>query len=171
MNWHRTLRVLDANVFMASHHGAYSPNLCPGFWDCLTYYCRAGQVLSIDRVRREIIGPPELLQWVDQAPDELFVSSADPSVVAVFAEMMNWVQQNPQFFDAAKAEFAKVADGWLAAYASVHNAVVVTHEVFDPAIKKRVPLPNVCHQFGVAHQDTYAMLSDLKVQFEWKHPQ
>ena len=136
MNWNQPLRVLDANVFMASHHGPYAPNLCPGFWDCLSYYCRAGQVLSIDRVRGEIIDPPELVQWVNQAPSGLFVSSADPSVVAVFGKMMNWVQQNPQFFPAAKAEFAKGADGWLAAYASVHDAVVVTHEVFDPAVKK-----------------------------------
>lgn len=168
MSWHQSLRVLDANVFMASHNGPYAPNLCPGFWDCLSYYCRTGQVASIDRVRREITGPPELVQWVGQAPDGLFAVSAEPAVVAVFGKMMNWVQQNPQFFDAAKAEFAEVADGWLAAYARVRNAVVVTNEVFEPEIKKRVKLPNVCRQFGVRYQDTYAMLSDLNVQFEWK---
>ena len=36
---------------------------------------------------------------------------------------------------------------------------------------KKGTAPNVCHQFGVRYQDTYAMLSDLDVQFEWKHPQ
>ncbi len=32
----------------------------------------------------------------------------------------------------------------------------------------RVLDANVCRQFGVRYQDTYAMLSDLNVQFEWK---
>ena len=41
MSWHQSLRVLDANVFMASHNGPYAPNLCPGFWDCLSY-CQFG---------------------------------------------------------------------------------------------------------------------------------
>ena len=111
MDRNQTLHVLDANVFIASHNGPYAPDFCPGFWDCLKHYCHAGQVLSIDRVEKEIIYPPELVEWVNQASDELFVSSAEQSIVAVFKKMMNWVQQNPQFFDAAKEEFANVADG------------------------------------------------------------
>ena len=86
--------------------------------------------MSIDRVRDEIrINKDPLTTWAKQAPNDLFVSSADPLIVDAFAEMMDWVQGNDQFRPEAKAEFARVADGWVAAYAKVHDAIVVTHEV------------------------------------------
>ena len=48
------------------------------------------------------------------------------------------------------------------------NSVVVTHEMFNVDVKKRVPLPNVCNEFGVKYCDTFAMLRDLKVRFDWE---
>ena len=66
------------------------------------------------------------------------------------------------------AEFAAAADGWLAAYAKVHGAVVVTHEAYSPDVKRRVPLGNVCHEFNVPTWDTFRMLRELEVRFEWK---
>ena len=53
------------------------------------------------------------------------------------------------------------------AYARVHDAVVVTHEVFNADVRKRVPIPNVCRQFDVDYRDTFAMLRELEVRFEW----
>lgn len=158
--------VLDANVFIAAHRDYYAPDLCPGFWDCLRHYGPA-RVRSIDRVKKEILSPPELVEWRKGA-GELFVSSEETSISEVFSNMMNWVLGNSQFKDKAKAEFAKAADGWLAAYAKVHNAVVVTNEQPAPEAKKTVKLPDVCKEFGVRRQDTYEMLRDLKVEFEWR---
>ena len=129
-------------------------------------------MLSIDRVRDEILSysPPDaLIEWVNQAPNGLFVSSAEPLVIAAFTEMVNWVQASVQFRSEAKAEFARVADGWLAAYARIHNVVVVTQEVFNADVRKRVPLPNVCKQFGVDYRDTFEMLRELEVSFDWRH--
>ena len=83
----------------------------------------------------------------------------------VYTEMNHWVQTNQQFQPQAKEKFARVADGWVAAYAKVHNNVVVTHEVHNVDAKKRVPLPNVCQQFGVKYYDTFAMLRTLEVRF------
>ena len=162
------LFVLDANVFMADY---YAPDLCPGFLDCLSHYGRLGQVISINRVKKEILYPPELVEW-GKRESGLFVSSAEKPTVEAFEEMMNWVKnkKNPQFKDTAKAKFAKAADGWLAAYAKVHNAVVVTNEALSPKAENRVPLPNVCKEFGVSYQNTFQMLRDLKVQFEWSIP-
>ena len=79
---------------------------------------------------------------------------------------MNWVQNNPQFQTAAKSKFAAVADGWLVAYAYVHNAVVVTHETFSADAKSRVLIPNVCQQFNVRYLNTFEMLRQLGVQFD-----
>lgn len=166
------LFVLDTNIFIEAHRRYYAQDLCPGFWECLRSHCRQGRVLSIDRVRTEILRNQDRLSaWVKQAPDNLFVSSAEPSVANVFTKMMDWVQGNGQFRSEAKEEFARVADGWIAAYAKVHNAVVVTHEVFSANIQKKVPLPNVCQQFGIDYQDTFTMLRQLEVRFHWRHAQ
>lgn len=110
------LFVLDTNIFIEAHRRYYAHDLCPGFWECLRYHCRQGRVLSIDRVRTEILrNQDRLAAWVRQAPDNLFVSSAEQSVANVFTKMMDWVQGNRQFRPEAKEEFARIADGWIAA--------------------------------------------------------
>ncbi len=160
--------LLDTNVFIEAYRRYYAMDLCPGFWDCLEHYCKEVQLLSIDRVRDEISEGDDLDAWVTRAPDKLFASTADAEVVQTFAEMMEWVQDNENFFDVAKDEFARVADGWLVAYAKVHELVVVTHEAFNPDAKRRVLIPNVCRQFDVPWQDTFSMLRSLGVRFGWK---
>ena len=55
-----------------------------------------------------------------------------------------------------------------AAYAKVHDAIVVTHEVFNADVRKRVPLPNVCRQFGLGYRDTFEMLRKMDVRFDWR---
>ena len=171
MSQDHPLYVLDADVFIGAHRRYYAQDLCPGFWECLTHYCREKRLLSIDRVRSEIQPPDALFEWVSRAPSELFVSSAERLVITAFTEMVNWVQENEQFLPGAKTEFAEVADGWVAAYARVHNAVVVTQEVFNADVRKRIPLPNVCRQFGVDYRDTFEMLRELEARFDWRHPE
>ena len=176
MNQAHMLFVLDANIFIEAHRRYYAQDLCPGFWECLTHYSQERRMLSIDRVRAELMEgpnnqdtPDKLAEWVKHAPNDLFISSAEQPVVDAFAEMMDWVRRNDQFRSDAKAEFARVADGWVAAYAKGHNAIVVTQEKFNPDVKKRVPLPNVCRQFGVSYQDTFDMLREIEVRFDWRH--
>ena len=84
--------------------------------------------------------------------------------------MLAWVQKSSQFRFEAKEEFARVADGWVAAYAKVHDAVVVTHEIFRANVRKRVPLANVCQEFSIAYCDTFEMLHQLDVRFDWQRP-
>jgi hypothetical protein len=159
--------VLDTNVFIQAYRRYYALDLCPGFWESLEHYCQAGRLLSIDRVQAEINEGDALHEWVTQAPDTLFASTADGAVASQFAEMMLWVQENENFTEAAKSEFATVADGWLIAYAKVHGHVVVTHETFDPRIKSRVKIPNVCRQFDVRVDEPFSMLRSLGVTFSW----
>ena len=109
---------LDANVFIEAHRRYYGLDLCPGFWECLRHYGARQRLLSIDRVRIELLrGRDALSKWVKDSPAALFVSSAEPAVADAFADVMAWVQGNAQFRREAKAEFAAAADGWLAAYA------------------------------------------------------
>lgn len=161
--------VLDANVFMEAHRRYYSFELCPGFWECLLHHHSEARLISIDQVRDEIFAGDSLEAWVKAAaPKGLFASTRDPAVAAHFQAMMAWVQSEPQFQPGAKAEFAQVADGWLAAYAKTHGHVLVTHEEYAREARKRVPLPNVCRQFNVDYMDTFAMLRKLDARFLWK---
>jgi hypothetical protein len=164
--------VLDANVFIEAHQRYYKSSICPGFWNCLAYYCPEHRLVSIDRVRDELVGRgDELSDWVRGTPGELFVSSLEPPVVAEYRAVMQWIYANEQFYRTAQDEFSRGADGWLAAYSRVHNGILVTHEARHPDARRKVPLPNVCQQFGVdCDINTFDMLAELDVHFNWSAP-
>ena len=161
--------VLDTNVFVQAYRRHYAFEICPGFWDCLIHHHEAGRIISIDRVRDEILAGDALEEWIKaSAPSSLFPATADAAVVQNYAEMVRWVQANSQFQSEAKTEFAQVADGWLCAYAKANaQHTVVTHEELSPQARRRVPLPNVCQHFGVDYIDPFSMLKDLEVRFQW----
>lgn len=83
------------------------------------------------------------------------------------SEIMDWVQGNTGFRREAGADFAQGVEAWLVAYAEVHGAVLVTDETYQPGAQRKVKLPNVCRQFGVAYRDTFEMLRELEVRFDW----
>ena len=159
--------VLDANVFMTAYHHYYAPDLCPGFWDCLSHYFRNGRVLIMDKVRDEVLSPQELVSWLDSDIGGPFSSTADAQVATAYGQVIAWVRENPQFMPAAFDEFARGADGWLVAFSSVNDTVVVTNEVYDPNVRRRVPIPNVCDRFRVNYVNTFEMLRRLDAQFTW----
>ena len=159
--------LLDTNVFIGAHNAYYQPTFCPAFWDCLLHHFNAGRLLSIDRVKIEITKPNDLVLWTSSAPAALFTSTRDQQVIAAYATILNWVQNHALFTPAAIGKFASVPEGWLVAYAQVHNAVVVTHEANRPDAKSRVHIPNVCQQFNVPYCNTFDMLRQLGVRFEF----
>lgn len=158
--------VLDANVFIQAARRYYAFDLAPRFWDSLVQHAADGRIRSIDRVLWELDrGKDELAAWVKSNLNNAFASTDEADIVQVFSEIMAWVQAQSQFFDAAKADFASGADGWLVAYAKVKGRTVVTQEVLNPDIKRKVPIPNVCQAFGVPSIDTFEMLRRLGVRF------
>ena len=162
--------VLDANVFMRAYRDTYHPDVFPGFWDWLKEGLGSRQFVSIDRVQSEIKNPKWLVDWAAEVPDQSFASSADRAIVSVYSQIQAWVQSATQFQPAAKNQFAQGADAWLVAFAYVRDGVVVTQEVFDPNIRRRVPIPNVCKEFGVEYQNTMQFLAELNPRFVLENP-
>jgi len=161
----RSIYVLDANVFIEAAQRYYAFDLAPGFWQALLEQAMNGRIQSIDRVRDEIEqGDDELKDWVNSDSHNWFASTDRADVIKAYRKIMEWIQRSSQFSAAAKAEFARVADGWLVAYAMVNGCVVVTHEQFSPEVKSRIPIPNVCQQFGVSYVNTFVMLRDIGVR-------
>ena len=161
-----TTYVLDANVFIEAARRYYAFDLAPIFWESLVHHAANGRIQSIDRVKEELErGNDELATWVREHFSDAFASTDEVDIIGSYREVMGWVQAQDQFSDAAKADFATGADGWLVAYARSEGRIVVTHEL--PAIdaRRKVPIPNVCEAFGVTYVDTFAMLRELGVRF------
>ena len=162
------LYLLDANVFIEAHQRYYTFDICPGFWEWLSHRSTRSDIVSIDRVKTELVGYGDALSdWVKSAPTDLFAQTGDQNVLDSYRQVMEWVDQNPQFQPQAKSKFASGADGWLIAYARVHGNVLVTHEAYSPDAENRVPIPNVCEEFRVCYMDTFEMLRQLQVRFNW----
>lgn len=81
---------------------------------------------------------------------------------------MVWVQNHSQYKDQAKKKFAEEADGWLVAYAMVHEVTIITNEQSRPQSRSRILLPDVCNNFKVPYEDTFRMLHALSVCCEWQ---
>jgi hypothetical protein len=159
--------ILDADVFIEAARRYYAFDLTPvhHFWDLLLRYASIGRIRSIDRIKKELErGKDELAAWANDSFSEAFASTDEEEVSAFYAVIMNWVNDQAQFTDAAKADFARGADGWLVAYAKVKGCVVVTHERPAPDSKNKVPIPNVCKKFGVSFVDTFEMLRMLSTR-------
>ncbi len=162
--------LLDSNVFMQAHRQYYGFDICPGFWRSLVLQHSNKRIFSVDHVKSEIArGKDALKNWATtKAPDAFFKKTDDKAVINCFAQLIDWVEKEPQYAPEAKAEFASVADGWVIAHAKTNNLVVVTQEEYAPDAKKKVPMPNVCINFSVEFVNTFSMLRDLGVRFGLK---
>ena len=164
--------LLDADVFIAAKNRYYTFDICPGFWKSVVHHYRAGTLHSIDKVRNELLSgskTEDLVQWVkNDLPRDFFLDTNADDVTSAYAEIMLWVQRNPQYYDRAKAKFATEADGWLVAYAVARNALVVTNEQPRPGSRNRILLPDVCNQFDIRSEDTFWMLKRLNIRFGWQ---
>lgn len=151
--------LLDANIFIQAKNFYYSFDICPGFWDWMDQVCPDGEVKSIRKVCDELCdGTDDLADWIkDRKRDGRFLENDDEETQRAFREVAAFVQGG-RYKQTAKNRFLEKADPWLVAKARMLGAVVVTHEVPAPDALNRVPLPNICEEFGVEVIDTYDLL-------------
>ena len=113
--------LLDTNVFITAKRTYYSFRICPGFWKGIIQSNEKRRIFSIDRVRREILVYPkteELVKWIkSELSKNFFLSSNIDVVMDRYNKIMLWANQNTQYSDGAKSDFARNADSWLIAYA------------------------------------------------------
>ncbi len=159
--------ILDANVFIEASRRYYAFDLAPPFWDNLIAYAESDRIISIDRIKQELErGRDELAEWAKNSFHQAFASTDEEGIINSYADIMKWVNNQAQFTNAAKADFANSADGWLVACAIVKKYIVVTHEVYSVDVKVNVPIPNICRAFNIECIDTFQMLRNLGVKFK-----
>lgn len=157
---------LDANVFIEAAHRYYAFDIAPAFWTNVVQFGSSGSIVSPDKVKQELgRGNDKLADWAKK-DFKSFVSTDRDDILHCYGDIMEWVEQQDQYTDAAIADFASGADGWLIALAKANDYILVTHEQFKPDIQRKVPIPNVCLPLGVECIDTFEMLRRLRVQFK-----
>jgi predicted nucleic acid-binding protein len=167
MSYKKMIFVVDANIFIDAYKRYYSFDIAPSFWSAVRKKAEAGQVVSIDHIFNEINrfgNEDELKIWANDEFSEWFTSTDSEDVFKAYREVIGWATSQTQFTEAAKAEFASVADSWLIACAKAHNYVLVTHEQFAAEVKRKIPIPNVCNALDIPYINTFEMLRRLKIR-------
>lgn len=159
--------LFDTNVFIEAKNRYYAFDICPGFWDWMDHVVQA-DAGSIVMVRDELCkGGDNLADWTKARKDHpWFLKVDDEDTQNAFSGIAAHVAGG-QYTDAAQAIFLGGADPWLIAKAIVLGATVVTHEAPSPMAKNRVPIPNVCSQFGVPFVNTFDALRGLAGSFSF----
>lgn len=164
-----TKYILDSNVFIEAHRRYYSFDIAPSFWWFLINEAKVNKIISIDRVYTELIkGKDELAEWIEKEFSFAFIeTNTDSKILKKYAELMKWANSQTQYSQNAIDDFAQVenADSWIIATAIANKYTIVTHEVLDSTIKKKIPIPNVCEDFNVNYVDTFKLLKELDFKF------
>jgi len=171
-----TKYVLDANVFIEAFQRYYAFDIAPSFWNLLVSQAMNGRVISIDRVKDELIArDDELSVWAYHEFSPYFMpSTTDQQILQNYGILMNWAQaQKKRFKNGAIRDFSQShkADAWLIAYVmSNPGHILVTEEKYDPNNRKKILIPVVCREFHVPWIDTFDMLRRINatIQFHTK---
>ena len=97
--------VVDSDVFITAKNLYYAFDICPSFWKSLIRCHEAKSVVSIDRVRSELLAgdsEEDLVKWVkDDVPQSFFKPVDSPGIVDAYTKIMLWVQHHQDFLDQA----------------------------------------------------------------------
>jgi len=158
--------VLDANIFMESSRNYYSFDFGTKFWDFIKENAEKGILCSIDKVLKEIQKGDEqdqLRKWAENDFRTFFLPTNNDNVLVNYKKIVNHVNSNSQYNQNAIDEFLKEdnADAWIISFAMTKSLIVVTHESYNPDVKKKVLIPNVCKHFNIPYKNLFDMLREL----------
>jgi hypothetical protein len=155
--------LLDSNVFIEAKNRYYGFNLCPGFWSWLDHAFEKDLILSVKKVRDELLEREDRLSNWCKPRSKMFVETDDKETFESMKILSGWVVDN--FQPAAQAKFLGGADFRLVAYAHAHKHIVVTTEVAANGLE--VKIPNACRVMDVKPMNPFEMLAAEKVKFHF----
>lgn len=157
--------LIDANVLMTAHRQLYPFDLAPGFWNQLLEKS-ADLIIIIEQVDQEIIaGNDNLKDWYIENKDQFeLLGIPEQAVRQSYAEIVNYVDGNSQYFLSAKEEFYGVADSWLCAYGLALGYPIVTLEQPKYQARKRILIPNICEDFNIEYIDLLKFMREIEIK-------
>lgn len=155
--------ILDTNVLISAFRIKYPMDVMPTFWILLLGAAEKGVCLLIDSVKKEILeGGDELSKWLQSNSNKITtLTSDDPMVIDSYSQIVQDITDDTQYSISAKNEFASKADSWIIAHAHAHKYILVTEEVYNRDIKRKVPIPNVCLKYGLTCMNTISFLREI----------
>ncbi len=159
--------VLDASILMKCHRENYTFEMAPAFWRQLIE--KGGKrIVLLDKIKEEVYrNEDQLSEWLRENEYNFSIEeSGQTPVIRSYSKIITAVKQNQQYRESAKNEFANAADSWLCAYGMAYGDVIATEEKYEPNIKKRVKIPNVCREFNIDYIGLLEFMRELKIRFD-----
>jgi dimeric dUTPase (all-alpha-NTP-PPase superfamily) len=138
------------------------------FWNFLIKMAQYGNICSIDKAYDELKnGRDGLSKWVTNHFYKYFKKTDTESVLKEYIDLVKFVQSQAQYNDMAKEEFmsGSNADAWIIAYAKANKLSIVTLEVLNKQIKRKVPIPNICEAFQIKYFNIFDFLKKEGFKF------
>jgi Domain of unknown function (DUF4411) len=160
--------LLDTDVFIQAKNLHYGFDFCPAFWEWIDERHASGSVLSIDKVRDELLGGgDDLAAWAGQRGHDFFLIP-DAMVLPSLRTASTWAS-GAGYEAAALNIFLQAADYYLVAHAHAHAHIVVTHEVPSPSTRK-IKIPDACIGLGLKCVTPFQMLRTERARFVLGRP-
>lgn len=158
--------IMDANVFITAYRQRYPFDIAPSFWEQLVEKA-SDKMLIIEDVQNEILkGKDQLAEWYnDNSSSFTVLRIPEQEVIEAYSKVINSVNDNENYKQSAKDEFASIADSWICSYALAYGATIVTLETYQFAAKKRVKIPNVCREFDIRYIDMLQFMREIGIKF------
>ena len=153
--------LLDTNVFIEAKNLYYGYSICPGFWHWLDLAHEQGKILSIKRVRDELMGREDWLTEWCRSRSKMFLNPDDQKTYARLELLATWATGS--YSDAACAKFLGCADFVLVGYADAYSHTVVTTEIASNGYQ--IKIPNACKAMDVPCVSPFQMLAKEKTKF------
>lgn len=157
---------IDADVLIQSHRERMPLDIAPGFWEGLEEAGRAGRVIVIRSVFKEIAsGGDELAAWIQEREAIFVQEDRDDETQLRYADLTAKIaDRQPQYRLHALEEFFGKADSWLVAQAAAHDCVVVTQEAMAPDGLRQVKIPDACALLKVPCVKTIELIRTLGIK-------
>ena len=162
--------LVDSNFLIQAHRATYPMDVVPGFWSTVKRLADNGDIISIDKVKKEIYSQNDTLtNWCKANLADTFYHDT-ASVMTEYGMVSNWaISKSSHYLSNAINEFlsADEADAYLVAYAlaDATNRTIITHERSEPNGKKKIKIPEACDELGVSYLNTIDMFRSLGVTF------
>ena len=159
--------LMDSNSFIAPYKTFYSFDFAPGYWTQLENGIKSGRIQILDLVKNEITsGDDDLKNWMCGLPFSA-IDRRQPSILAGYGNVLQYIQSNPCYKPAALTEWSKanIADPWLIATAKVYGYTIITFEEgkkLNPGSpSKNAKIPDIAEHFEVKTEKLYYLMREL----------
>ncbi len=90
--------LVDSNFFIQAHRATYPMDVVPGFWTTVKRLADTGDIISIDKVKKEIYSQNDALtKWCKANLSDTFYHKTE-SVMGEYRKVSNWANSKSSHY-------------------------------------------------------------------------